>query len=148
MASSLNAVQLDMLLLANKNMKHFKRTWYNYPRSAEIGWLKEWFKRIIGLSWLDDNRGILKKDGWVSRWQRGKRKDGGVFRGSEARGQFNWKTVCLLSSREITVFRDVYELAKKSFKPKAPLPATRKEDLNGKDKPPPKTGNDPSEIPP
>lgn len=128
MALALNAVQLDMLFLANKNMKHYGRSWYNYPRDAEIGWLKRWHGRIVGLSWLDDNRGILKKEGWVRRWQTGKRKEGGIFRGSEARGQFTWKTVSALASRGITVFRGVYALAKRSFKPKEPQTATRRED--------------------
>lgn len=126
---NLNAVQLDMLFLANKNMKHFERTWYNYPRDAEVGWLKRWHGRIIGLSWLDDNRGILKKNGWVRRWQSGKRGDGGSFRGSEARGQFTWKTVCALASRGIVVFRGVYALAKRSIKPAPSSTATRREDL-------------------
>lgn len=114
MASSLTAVQFDMLFLANKNMIRYKRTWYNYPRNSEIEWLKGWFRRTIGLSWLDDNRGILKKNGWVRRWQTGKRKEGGIFRGSEGRGQFTWRTVCALQSRGILVLREVYALAKKS----------------------------------
>jgi len=125
MDRSLTAVRFDMLLLANKNMKHYKRTWYNYPRGAEAGWLKKWFRRKIGLSWLDDNRGILKKGGWVQRWQTPKRGDGGILHGSEARGQFSWQTVCALSSRGITVFRGVYDTARRFFKPPKPPTATR-----------------------
>jgi len=138
MLKSLNAVQFDMILLANKNMKHYQRSWYNYPRDAETGWLNKWFRRKIGLSWLDDNRGVLKKDRWVYRWQKGLPADGGMFHGSEARGQFKWKTVSLLSSRGIAVFRGVYEAARKSFKPLKPPAATPSEVPKDQKNPPKK----------
>lgn len=127
MSKPLNAVQFDMVLLANKNMKHYGRTWYNYPRSAETDWLNKWFGRKIGLSWLDDCRGVLKKSRWVYRWHKGLPVDGGMFHGSEARGQFTWKIVSLLSSRGILVFRGVYDTAKKSWKHFKPPTATPSE---------------------
>ena len=127
MSKSLNAVQFDMILLANKNMKHYKRTWYNYPRDAEVGWLNKWFRRKIGLSWLDDCRGVLKKGGWVYRWHTARPAEGGMFHGSEARGQFAWKIVSMLSSRGITVERGVYRVAKKSWKPLKPPTAAPSE---------------------
>ena len=112
---SVNLVQTSMLALANKNMKHYRRTWWNYPRQAEQTWLSAWYKKTIGLSWLDDNRAVLKKEVWVRRWQSGRRNPEGTFHGSEARGQFTWKTVCYLSSLGIVVFREVYALAKRAW---------------------------------
>jgi len=140
MNRSLNGVQFDMILLANKNMKHYRRTWYNYPRDAEVGWLNSWFRRKIGLSWLDDNRGVLKKDRWVYRWQKGLPADGGMFHGSEARGQFTWKMVSLLSSRGIAVFRGVYDTARKLFKPLKLSTATPLEVSEDRGDPPKKPG--------
>jgi len=147
MPKSLNALQFDMILLANKNMKHYKRTWYNYPREAERGWLSKWFRRKIGFSWLDDNRGILKKDAWLYRWQTPKPGDGGRFCGSQARGQFTWKTVSLLSSRGIAVFRGVYNTAKKSFKSLKPPTATPLQISEDHQAPPKKPGGSDFEDP-
>jgi len=122
---ALNAVQFDMLCLENSLMKHGKRTWIRHSRHKECELLENRFGRKIGKSWLDDNRGALKKGGYHKSWQHGFQEKDGVFNGSESRRQFTYKACVALSRRGIKVFRRVWHALKKGFTP--PKPCTWRE---------------------
>lgn len=129
----MNAVQFDVLLLANKNMKYNKRSWYNYGRDFECEKLREWFKRDIKKDWLSDNRGILKQNKFVKAWQRGRFNENGAYAGSESRRQFAWVACLYLYSRGIMVCREAYAAAKRRWRePTKPKPI-RKETSAGQE---------------
>ena len=131
---SLNAVQFDMLCMINRIMRRGKRTWTRHSRHRECELLTQFFNRTISKSWLDDNRGALKRNGFCRAWQHGFRKPGGYYDGSESRRQLTAKACSALSARGIKVFRQVWHALKQGLVP--PLP----------DKPQP--GEKPLEDPP
>ena len=118
----LNAVQFDMLCLANHLMIRGRRTWVRHSRHKECELLSLLFKRHIGKSWLDDNRGALKRSGFNRSWQHGYQRPNGKYDGSESRRQFTLKACTALNARGIKVFRRVWHAVKKGFIP--PVPET------------------------
>lgn len=119
---ALNAVQFDMLCLENSLMKHGNRTWVRHSRDKECELLRKFYKRIISKSWLDDNRGALKRNGFHRAWQHGFQGTGGKYDGSESRRQFTLKACSALYSRGIKVLRQVWHAIKKGKIP--PVPET------------------------
>jgi len=117
---ALNAVQLDILCLENRLMIHGRQTWVRHSRHKECELLGQFFKRLIGKSWLDDNRGALKRNGYHRAWQHGLQTKNGTYDGSESRRQFTLKACVALRSRGIKVFRQVWHAVKRGAIPPAP----------------------------
>ena len=115
---SLNAIQFDMLCLENSLMTWGRRTWIRHSRHKECQLLGKRYRRFIGKSWLDDNRGALKRNGYHRAWQTAIKAEHGRCHGSESRRQFTQKACNALSSRGITVFRKIWQ----SLKPRARRP--------------------------
>jgi len=118
---SLNAVQFDMLCLENKLMTYGKRTWIRHSRHRECELLRQFYRRFLGKSWLDDNRGALKRNGYHRVWQTGIQGEHGKYEGSESRRQFTYKACRALSSHGIKVFGKIWQ----SLKPKARRPGLK-----------------------
>jgi hypothetical protein len=116
----LNAVQFDMLCLENKIMIHGQRTWVRHSRFKECTLLQKFYNRHISKSWLDDNRGALKRKGYHRAWQHGFRHTDGTYDGSESRRQFTLRACYELASRGIKVFRRVWHAVKKGIIPPTP----------------------------
>lgn len=144
---SLNAVQFDMLCLENSLMSFGRRTWIRHSRHKECELLGQRFRRFIGKSWLDDNRGALKRNGYHRAWQTAIKGDHGRYDGSESRRQFTQKTCNALASRGITVFRKIWQ----SLKPRARRPDPQEAELAAAgslaDQPPNKPDENPFEDP-
>jgi hypothetical protein len=115
---SLNAVQFDMLCLENSLMTYGRRTWIRHSRHKECDLLGKRFGRFIGKSWLDDNRGALKRNGYHRAWQKAIKGDHGRYDGSESRRQFTHKACNALTTRGIKVFGKIWQ----ALKPKARRP--------------------------
>ena len=108
-----------MLCVANRLMIHGRRTWVRHSRHKECELLTLFFRRTISKSWLDDNRGTLKREGFCRSWHHGFRYKDGRYQGSESRRQFTLKACNALASRGITVFRQAWHAVKKSVTPPA-----------------------------
>lgn len=136
-----------MLCLENKLMKHGERTWVRHSRHKECELLGKFFNRFIGKSWLDDNRGALKRHGYHRAWQHGFQKEGGRYNGSESRRQFTLKACNALNARGIKVFRQIWHAVKKGFTPPTPETPQLVESPTTPGQPPRKPGKSPFEDP-
>jgi len=143
----LNAIQLDILCLENKLMIYGNRTWLRHSRDRECELLNQWYKRAIGKSWLSDNRGALKRNGYHRAWQHGLKANTGKFEGSESRRQLTLKAVSALSSRGIKVFRKVWHAVKKGISPPVPEVPQPGDPPTTEEPPPRKPGETPFEDP-
>ena len=143
----LNAIQLDILCLENLLMRKGERTWVRTSRHKECQLLGQWYKRVIGKSWLSDNRGALKRNGYHRAWQSGLRGNTGKFEGSESRRQLTLKACSALSGRGIKVFRKVWHAVKKGISPPLPRVPQPGEPPTTEEQPPRKPGKTPFEDP-
>jgi len=116
----LNGVQFDMLCLENKLMHLGNRTWIRHSRPKELKLLYKDFKRRIGTSWLDDNRGALKRNGYHRAWQSARHDKRGRLNGTESRRQFTIKAVLALNSRGVRVSHQIWHALKKPIMPPPP----------------------------
>lgn len=127
-------------MLANKNMKYNKRSWFNFSRGHECLWIGQWFKRTIGKSWLDDNRGDLKENKWFDAWQTPRHASDGTWAGSESRRQFTSKLCKYLYSRGVIVYRKATQASRKAWRPEKPTAPTQENVPETREKDPPKPG--------
>jgi len=143
----LNAIQLDILCLENRLMIKEERTWIRTSRHKECQLLNQFYKRVIGKSWLSDNRGALKRDGYHRAWQSGLRGNTGKFEGSESRRQLTLKACSALYSRGIRVLDKVWHAVKKRISPPVPEVPQPGDQPTTKEQPPRKPGETPFEDP-
>lgn len=124
-STTLNSVCFHILILVNKNMTRYKRTWTNFPRRLIQKQLREFYNIDVSISWIADCIGLMYKHGWLYHWQTPRRARGGTYNGSESRKQFPWKSVCYLRTRGIKIYQAVVDLGKRSWeKIKATIAAT------------------------